>query len=457
MNTRMLAFVSVLALAAAMLLWFGRSSSKGGSAAHLEPQMPPATTTAASKDVQLPAVPERERELLETAEVEPESPAWTTAVPEDDGVTGWELAPLNVQVIDSLSGERVPFLSFTARDERGETLAGCTDIDGRVRGYEELSVGTVHVDLTIGAHADDLAFGGARTVRRGARLEQPKFPHGGDPEEPSVWEIKAQRLVPLKIDVPAPLLDHVEIWLASAAEEGAQQKSPLRVDQLKNAPADQLRGATHVIELDALTMIEARPGSITIAGVGGGLSDWKQERAGQRLVTRKLVAVVAAEGQLLVASTLVPELPLLGEAPVQMTPTAATAGALPGPILQAWYATELKLQAAATASSGPRQNFRLTGVVTSNTGEFKDTVFVRANPAGDQKLDGVERRKQWITVHWTRGADGRWTAPFDLDELDAGPYRITALTSDGAKFSGSPSSADPSNVESKPLRFTVLD
>ena len=458
MNARTLALACIVILVGSMLLWFSLGPPDPGGSAALSPRESLAQESSAGDESELSRVPQALRKREETVEPEPsDSLGWTTRVPEDDGVTGWELAPLNVQVIDSLSGERVPFLSFTARDERGETLAGCTDADGRVRSYEKLSVGKVHVVLTIGAHADDLAFGGTPTVRRGAVLEQPKLAHAGNPNEPDVWEIKAQRLVPFRIDLPEPLLDHVEIWLTSAAYEGERRKIPLRTTHLKNAPMDQLRGATHVIQLESVTMFQIQPGHMAIGAPGHDLTDWKQERAGQRLVTRKLVAVVAADGELLVASTVAPELPLLGEAPIQLTPTPATSGTLPAPFLQAWYATELELQAAAIAASEPGKNYRLSGVVTSDSGEFKEAVFVRANPAGDPAIHGAQRRKQWITATWTRGPDGRWSAPFELDELDAGPYRITAITEGGAKVSGSPFSADPSVAEPPALSFNVLD
>ncbi len=468
MNTRTLALVCVAALAAVTLFWFGQLSTREAHGAHLGPQEAAESAPEVEVDAQLANVPQGEAGRMESnlppAESAPAPAAgatdWATAVPKDDGVTGWDLAPLNVQVIDSISGERVPFLSFIARDARGETLLGCTDADGRVRSYEELATGTVHVEITIGAHADDQVFGvGTRSApgRRGAVLSQPKQAHDGDDQEPSVWRLKAQRVVPLAIDLPAELMDQAEVWLASAAVDRQVQRVPLAVSQLRNVSADQLMGATHVVELASAGLVEAGSGTFIMGGRLGNVEDWLQGRAGQRVLTRKLYVVVANAGELLFASVPVPELPLMGEAPIRLTPAPSSASALPSAFLRDRYGKELGKQAALIAALATRQDFRLSGVVTSNSGDFGGMVFVRANPMGEEDSDALDRRKQWIMPRWTQGEDGRSTAPFVLDELDAGQYRITAFTGDGVKVSDSPYTIDTTDPEPAELSFTVLD
>ncbi len=453
MNSSKLTLACVAVLAAAALLWFLPSSAAradGGTldqsvsaAAESVAAVPAAGPTAGPAVEALPAVAAEPDDRVESPVPVNDSPAWATRVPEDDGVTGWNLAPLFVQVIDSLSGERVPFQRFTVRDDRRETLVGCTDAMGRFRSADLLSVGQLHVEVPNGRD----------------ETTQPKQPHTGDADEPSVWRLHTRRSVPLAVDVPEALADRIELWLLSAAEDGQQQRTPLRVERLKNVSVDQLAGATHVFELHASPFTEARAGTTTSFYLQPQLDDWTQRNAGQRIQTRKICAVVVDGGEVLASSTLVPDLPLLGEPPIQLRLALSSASSLPTPLLQAWYASEVAEQVKEQGqleALAERETFALQGVVTSNSGEFRDTVFVRASPVDDEP-GAMERRKQWITVNWSQGSDGTWTAPFHLDELDAGPYRILALTSDAMEVSGSPHRADVSDGQGPPLTFTVLD
>ncbi|WP_419190477.1 hypothetical protein [Saltatorellus ferox] len=373
-------------------------------------------------------------------------------MPHNDGSTSGTLLPVNVHLVDEITGEPGAFVTVSANDTRMVTQIATSDGTGRLRFSEPMATGELFAYIVRGAHGIQSFTGGSPLARPGRHgsAELPHLPHRGEPDDPDVWRLPLQRVMPVTLVVPEGYGGTTRLWFGERGSEQVEARHIASVERFYEGVVGDFAGATHVVELHE--WVEDLQGVLW-------MEVWRHATAADLRATRQLHAVIVHSGELWSAAASVARIPRIGEAPISLELQPTSLKSLPTEMLRAVYSSKLDEHLAERGEARdpePGFDYKVSGVVRSNTGTHRGEVHVRASPAERNTIGASTLRHQWITVEWTKDSKGEWTAPFELDRLDATIYRIVVLSGEGKELDGAPVEVDAIEPPAS-LVFTVLD
>ena len=348
-----------------------------------------------------------------------------------------ELAVPNVLIIDENTDRPLAGAICEVTDVNGVTLVAETDSRGALLTDEMLLTGEVALSVFQGASKSKWRaldgeglprrFESARS-RSGAALGLAMygFTHSGDSSEPDRWRMAEKRWIPLEVVGDPGILAKVELAMPSLDFFGSTRKrraqDPKRLDIDEGVMRVSDDAFPLVFEAYHLRTVGARQPQFD-------LPHWSRQGVGEPAPGRVLRAVQFLPQGVLCATADANIVPHLHEFPLRLefVPLVERDAGL----IREQYGEGLGSRIIAHLGiddPSQKEEARIVGTITSDSGTFHGTVEVFAEPLELTRSSGYLGDTARGLVRWKEEPPGVWTGSFELSNLDVVRHRVALST-----------------------------